>query len=76
MPLEGFWMDIGQPKDYLTGTLWGELAGDEALLLDLRAGMCLHLAHLRKTTPAALAPPGPGIKGDVLIHPTAVVGVE
>ena len=19
MPLEGFWMDIGQPKDYLTG---------------------------------------------------------
>jgi mannose-1-phosphate guanylyltransferase len=57
MPLDGFWMDIGQPRDYLTG-------------------MCLHLAHLRKTAPATLALPGPSIKGDVMIHPTAVIGRE
>ena len=54
MPLPGYWMDIGQPKDYITG-------------------MCLHLASLRKREPAALAPAGAGIKGDVMIHATAQV---
>jgi mannose-1-phosphate guanylyltransferase len=57
MPLDGFWMDIGQPRDYLTG-------------------MCLYLAHLRRTSPSSLAPAGPAIKGDVIIHPTATVGRE
>lgn len=54
MVLPGYWMDIGQPRDYLTG-------------------MCMHLASLRKRTPAALAA-GPQYRGDVLVHPTAVVG--
>ena len=54
MTLGGYWMDIGQPRDYITG-------------------MCLHLNSLRKKSPASLAPSGPGIKGDVMIHPTANV---
>jgi mannose-1-phosphate guanylyltransferase len=54
MVLPGYWMDIGQPKDYVLG-------------------MCLHLASLRKRAPARLAA-GDGIKGDVLIHPSAKIG--
>ena len=55
MQLPGYWMDIGQPRDYITGT-------------------SLHLASLRLRAPERLAPSGPGIRGDVLIHPTATVG--
>ena len=54
MELHGYWADIGQPKDYLSGQV-------------------MHLASLRKRTPAVLAT-GAGIKGDVLIHATAKVG--
>lgn len=36
--------------------------------------MCLHLASLRRLSPHRLAAAGPGIRGDVLIHPTAKVG--
>lgn len=54
MVLPGYWMDIGQPKDYITG-------------------MCLHLASLRKRQPERLAS-GPQYKGDVLVHPSAVIG--
>lgn len=54
MVLPGYWMDIGQPRDYLTG-------------------QALHLAALRKRSPEKLAS-GAGIKGDVLIDPSAVVG--
>jgi len=50
----GYWMDIGQPKDYV-------------------AGVHLHLRHVRATAPAELAPPRAGIRGNVLIHPTATV---
>ena len=52
--LKGYWMDIGQPKDYITG-------------------VHLHLASMRASAPAELAPPGPGVRGNVLIHPTAKV---
>jgi len=52
--LPGYWMDIGQPKDYLTG-------------------MGLHLAALRKHSPERLAS-GEGVRGNVLIDPTATVG--
>jgi mannose-1-phosphate guanylyltransferase len=54
MRLKGYWMDIGQPKDYVTG-------------------VNLHLAYLRSQGSAELAPAGEGIRGNVLIHPTARV---
>ena len=53
--LPGYWMDIGQPRDYLTG-------------------VGLHLASLRRRAPAALAPAGVGIRENVLIDASAVVG--
>lgn len=53
--LEGFWMDVGQPKDYLTG-------------------IGLYLNSLANKEPRALAKPSDGIKGNVLIHPSAVIG--
>ena len=55
MQLPGYWMDIGQPRDYITG-------------------VSLHLASLRTRAPERLAPAGPSIRGDVLIHPTATIG--
>ncbi len=54
LPLPGYWMDIGQPRDYITGT-------------------GLHLASLRAHAPDTLAPAGPSIVGNVLIHPSATV---
>jgi mannose-1-phosphate guanylyltransferase len=54
MPLPGFWMDIGQPKDYLTG-------------------MCLHLEHMAASGSDELAS-GEGIRGGVVVHPTASIG--
>lgn len=54
MNLEGYWMDVGQPKDYLTG-------------------LALHLGCLRTRAPAELAT-GPGIRGDVIVDPSAKIG--
>lgn len=54
MELSGYWMDIGQPKDFITGT-------------------CLHLNALKTTSPERLHH-GPGVRGNVLVHPTAKVG--
>ncbi|XP_060525918.1 mannose-1-phosphate guanyltransferase beta [Cylas formicarius] len=54
--LQGFWMDIGQPKDFLTGT-------------------CLYLKHLRSTESKKLSE-GPAILGNVLIDPSAKIGVN
>ncbi|KAI8999284.1 nucleotide-diphospho-sugar transferase [Gaertneriomyces semiglobifer] len=56
MDLPGFWMDVGQPKDYLTGT-------------------GLYLTSLSKKAHETLAR-GQGIVGNVLIHPSAKVGVN
>lgn len=53
--LPGYWMDVGQPKDYLLG-------------------LNLHLASLRASKPSELAPAGPSIVGNVLMHPGAKVG--
>lgn len=54
MNLEGYWMDVGQPKDYLTG-------------------LGLHLACVRRRAPEQLAS-GDGIRGDVIVDPTARIG--
>lgn len=54
MDLQGFWMDVGQPKDFLTG-------------------MCLYLGSLRQKSPSLLYN-GPGVIGNVLVHPTAKIG--
>ncbi|XP_022649765.1 mannose-1-phosphate guanyltransferase beta-like [Varroa jacobsoni] len=53
--LEGFWMDVGQPRDFLTG-------------------MCLYLNWLRSSRPDRLLPLTEGVVGDVLVHPTAIIG--
>jgi len=52
--LEGFWMDVGQPKDFLSGQK-------------------LYLDYLEETKSGELAS-GPGIKGPVLIDPSAKIG--
>lgn len=52
--LKGFWMDVGQPKDFLTG-------------------MCLYLKSQREKSPELLYQ-GPGVVGNVLVHPTAKIG--
>lgn len=57
MDLEGFWMDIGQPKDYLTGT---------CLYLS-------HLTSRKSTDLADPAKHDAVVSGNVLIHPTAKV---
>lgn len=54
--LQGFWMDVGQPKDFLTG-------------------MCMYLKSLREKDPEQLYK-GRGVIGDVLVDPTAKIGVD
>jgi mannose-1-phosphate guanylyltransferase len=54
MKLEGFWADVGQPKDFLIGT-------------------SLYLNFLKKVSPENLAV-GSSYEGNVLVHPTAIVG--
>lgn len=63
MELEGFWMDIGQPHDYLDGltkflpSLMGSDKEDESLFSEEKA-QDLHF----------------DVKGCVMIHPTAKIG--
>ncbi|GAA5948266.1 hypothetical protein JCM3765_001343 [Sporobolomyces pararoseus] len=57
MDLEGFWMDVGQPKDYLTGTC--------LYLSHLTATKSAELTDPSQN-PAVVA-------GNVLIHPSATV---
>ncbi|GEM09943.1 mannose-1-phosphate guanylyltransferase [Rhodotorula toruloides] len=57
MDLEGFWMDIGQPKDYLTGT---------CLYLS-------YLTSKKSPELADPAKHDAVVAGNVLIHPTATV---
>ncbi|GAA5839230.1 hypothetical protein JCM11251_006013 [Rhodosporidiobolus azoricus] len=57
MDLEGFWMDIGQPKDYLTGT---------CLYLS-------HLTSQKSSDLSDPAQNPAVTAGNVLIHPTATV---
>lgn len=52
--LQGFWMDVGQPKDFLTG-------------------MGLYLNSLKANHPDQLYQ-GPGVVGNVLVHPSAKIG--
>jgi len=54
--LKGFWMDVGQPKDFITGT-------------------SMYLKSLREKKPSLLYS-GPGIVGNVLVDPTAKIGVN
>ncbi|KAF4530688.1 hypothetical protein B566_EDAN004927 [Ephemera danica] len=54
MELPGFWMDVGQPCDFLTG-------------------MSLYLEYQRQCYPTMLRK-GPGLVGNVLIDPSAVIG--
>ena len=72
MPLQGYWMDIGQPRDYITGMCMH--------LASLRR-RAPHLLAAAAAAPAAAAAAGGGnVRGDVLIHasasvsPLAVVG--
>ncbi|GAA5933956.1 hypothetical protein JCM1841_002544 [Sporobolomyces salmonicolor] len=57
MDLEGFWMDIGQPKDYLTGT---------CLYLS-------HLTSLKSPELSTSATHSAVVHGNVLIDPSATV---
>jgi len=56
MELQGYWMDVGQPKDFITGT-------------------CMHLNAMRKKCPELLYS-GPGVRGNVMVHPSAKVHPE
>ena len=71
MPLQGYWMDIGQPRDYITGMCMH--------LASLRR-RSPHLLAAAAAPAAAAAAGGGNVRGDVLIHasasvsPLAVVG--
>lgn len=54
--LPGYWMDVGQPRDYLKG-------------------LHLHLDSQRIHRPSILAT-GPGIRGNVLVDPSAKIGLD
>ena len=54
--LKGFWMDVGQPKDFIIGT-------------------SMYLKSLREKKPSLLYS-GPGVVGNVLVDPTAKIGVN
>jgi mannose-1-phosphate guanylyltransferase len=64
MPLAGYWMDIGQPRDYITGMCLH--------LASLRRRSPLVLAAAAAGGAGAGAGAG-NIRGDVLIHPSATV---
>ncbi|KAJ6635597.1 Mannose-1-phosphate guanyltransferase beta [Pseudolycoriella hygida] len=57
--LSGFWMDVGQPKDFLTGAL--------------SYRMCLYMTSLRQKNSSLLSSET-GIVGNVLVDPTAKIG--
>lgn len=59
MELKGFWMDVGQPKDYLSGM------AKYLSSLETREDFPDH---------KNLAPAGPNIIGPVMIDPTATIG--
>lgn len=59
MELKGFWMDVGQPKDYLLGTC-------------LYLNSCAQ--KIRNGDTSLVLATGDHIVGDVLIHPTAKIG--
>jgi mannose-1-phosphate guanylyltransferase len=56
MELSGFWMDVGQPRDFLTG-------------------MAMYLGSQRQRNPSILYN-GPGVVGNALVDPTAVIGKD
>eukprot|EP00696_Hemimastix_kukwesjijk_P004183 gnl/Hemi2/1514_TR536_c0_g1_i1.p1 gnl/Hemi2/1514_TR536_c0_g1~~gnl/Hemi2/1514_TR536_c0_g1_i1.p1 ORF type:complete len:384 (-),score=150.76 gnl/Hemi2/1514_TR536_c0_g1_i1:188-1291(-) len=58
--LQGFWMDIGQPRDYLRG---------QALFLH-------HLGTKGSLAPACAIPATTTIGANVLIHPSATIGAK
>uniref|UniRef100_A0A183DY34 NTP_transferase domain-containing protein n=1 Tax=Gongylonema pulchrum TaxID=637853 RepID=A0A183DY34_9BILA len=79
--LPGFWMDVGQPKDFLTGLNfykifllgqisihWGGLR-----IVTFIIGMRLYLKHLRNKFPWMLAQ-GDYIQGNVIVDESAVIG--
>lgn len=73
MELNGFWMDIGQPKDFLTGwynfnPTWPTITNFYSI-----SGMCMYLNSLRQSNPQMLYE-APGIVGNVLVDPTAKIG--
>ena len=66
MQLKGFWMDIGQPKDFLTGMcLYLEFLRQRQK--DKELGVCGEKAkHPKIAKPTQLAE-GPCIVGDVIV---------
>lgn len=84
--LSGFWMDIGQPKDFLTGKRYEPMHQfyfNRRLVtynfhLFICAGMCLYLTSLRQKNSASLyqcQDEKRTIVGNVLVHPTAKLGI-
>jgi len=63
MELDGFWMDVGQPKDFLTGM---------CLYLNFLRGTDAKKTDESKKQLAS----GPCIVGDVIVDPTAKIGTN
>ena len=79
--LAGFWMDIGQPKDFLIGSFQEALSRWQTVNGDSSTGMCLYLTSLRQRNPPALyihQQKDGGVEttivGNVLVDPTAKIG--
>ena len=69
LELDGFWMDVGQPKDYLTGMCL------KLNSLRQNVGHCFINLSSKITfqSPDELAS-GEGIEGNVLAHPSVKIG--
>ena len=71
MELQGFWMDVGQPADFLTGEF--HIVNLIVIRSSSFLGMCLYLTSLgQKSSP--LLSKGPCLVGNVIVDPTAKIG--
>lgn len=82
--LSGFWMDIGQPKDFLTGNHCFTYLSNKNVKINGNIyfycilGMCLYLNSLRQKNSKKLyscEPEKRTIVGNVLVDPTAKIGI-
>ena len=70
--LAGFWMDIGQPKDYLTGGFIYTCYDMARVEVDCVSGTCLYLSHLTSQHSPLITDPSKNkwvYGGNVLVDP-------
>ena len=69
MELDGFWMDVGQPKDYLTGMCLKLNSLRQNVIFNRKKLLFINIFQ----SPAELLS-GEGIEGNVLADPSVKIG--